>query len=114
MGVFRQFALCVRSRLSALFNYSFASVIGLVVASRGVPPLSIALAVPASVSCIILSIYLYNDICDMEDDKRGAQVGKIFPSMRPPQSRHLNSSEASLPQKPQRLRARDSGIPLTS
>ena len=86
LGILRQFAICVRSRLSAAFTYSLSSVVGLLVASRGIPPPPIALALPLSISFVILSIYLYNDICDVEDDRRSARVGKIFPSMRPLQS----------------------------
>ncbi len=81
-GVIRQFALCVKSRKEVILIYSWLSVIGLFIAFRGIPPLILILKVFAAMTGTALGMYLWNDVCDFQQDM--ASSSRDFaPSGRP-------------------------------
>jgi len=81
--IIRQFALCVKSRAEAVIIYSWLSVIGLFIVCRGFPPPILLLKVFFAMTGTALGAYLYNDLCDFEDDMLGRELGASAPSNRP-------------------------------
>ena len=82
-SVFRQFALCVKSRKEAIIIYSWLSIIGLFITCRGFPPIILLLKVFCAMTGTALGVYFYNDICDYEQDMAGKELGDFSPSSRP-------------------------------
>jgi len=60
---------CLQSRALRIFIFSWASLIGILIASRGVPPVLSLMAVVAISSSVTAVAYVYNDIVDLEIDK---------------------------------------------
>ena len=83
LPVLRQFVLCVRSRPEAIIIYSWLSVIGLFIVCRGFPPPILLLKVFFAMTGTALGAYFYNDLCDLEDDILGRELGASAPSDRP-------------------------------
>jgi len=96
LNIIQKFILCLRSRLGTPFTYSLASVTGLLVAYRGLPPLKLALLLTTSTAFVSLSVYLYNDLMDLEDDKRGMERGSSTTAKRPLQSGIITKNEMAL------------------
>lgn len=63
------YALCVRSRAVPIFAYTWAALIGILIASRGFPPLLPLLAVITIACCLGAAGYIFNDIMDFEIDR---------------------------------------------
>jgi len=93
LNIIQKFMLCLRSRLGTPFTYSLASITGLLVAYRGLPPLKLAFLLIISTAFVSLSVYLYNDLMDLEDDKRGMERGSAPPAKRPLQRGAVTKSE---------------------
>jgi len=81
--VIRQFALCVKSRKETIMVYSWLSVIGLFITFRGLPPPILLLKLFFAMTGTSLGVYLYNDICDLEDDLVKGKIGDLTPASRP-------------------------------
>ena len=81
--IIRQFILCVKSRKETIMVYSCLSVIGLFITFRGIPPLILLLKVFLAMTGTSLGVYLYNDICDLEDDLARGKILDLAPSSRP-------------------------------
>ncbi len=82
-SVLKQFALCVRSRTEAIMMYSWLSLISLFIVCRGFPPPILTLKLFCAMTGTALGVYLYNDLCDLEDDILGRELGASAPSNRP-------------------------------
>lgn len=82
--VVRQFALCVKSRMTAvLMAYSWLSIVGLFVAFRGIPPIILLLKLFIAVTGMAMGMYLWNDVCDFTQDTVGKEIMDQSPSGRP-------------------------------
>ena len=82
--VIRQFALCVKSRMTAvLMAYSWLSIVGLCVTFRGIPPTILLLKVFCAVTGMALGMYLWNDVCDFKQDIVSKEMIDQSPSDRP-------------------------------
>ena len=64
-----KYAVCTRSRLPAIFVFSWATLIGILLASRGIPPSVPLLAALTISSCNAAVAYIFNDIMDFEIDR---------------------------------------------
>jgi len=64
----RAYSWCIKSRARA-FSFAWATLIGSLVASRGIPPLLPALGAVIVGSVIALSIYIFNDVMDLDVDR---------------------------------------------
>jgi len=93
LNIIQKFILCLRSRLGTPFSYSLASVTGLFVVYRGLPPLKLAFLLTTSTAFVSLSVYLYNDLMDLADDKRGIERGSSTTAKRPLQRGVVTKSE---------------------
>ena len=93
LNIIQKFILCLRSRLGIPFTYSLASVTGLLVAYRGLPSLKLAFLLMTSTAFVSLSVYLYNDLMDLEDDRRGMERGSSTTTKRPLQRGVVTKSE---------------------
>lgn len=72
----------MKVRSSRVFSLSWATLIGLFIAKQGIPPLVDSIKALAAVSAIAGSIYIYNDIADIEIDRannsnRPLATGKV-------------------------------------
>jgi 4-hydroxybenzoate polyprenyltransferase len=65
----RSTATLVRSRLEAIFVWSWATTVSCLIVGRGFPPLIPTLKSIVAMIFISLSVYIYNDINDRELDK---------------------------------------------
>ena len=81
--VIRQFALCIKTRKEVIMVYSWLSVIGLFIAFRGLPPPLLLLKLFCAMTGTALSVYFYNDICDLDQDMMSSDLGDFFSSSRP-------------------------------
>jgi len=81
--VVRQFALCVKSRRIVIMIYSWLSVIGLCIVYRGIPPPILATKLFFAMTGMALGMYLWNDVCDYEQDIYGEGIEDFAPSGRP-------------------------------
>jgi len=79
----RQFAICVKSRKEVIMVYSWLSVIGLFITCRGLPPPILLLKLFCAMTGTALSVYFYNDICDLEEDIARGKIGNLTPASRP-------------------------------
>lgn len=59
----------VRSRVEPIFAWSWSALIACLIAGRGFPPLFVTIHVVFSMILITASVYIYNDIIDMEMDQ---------------------------------------------
>jgi len=82
--VIRQFALCVKSRMTAvLMAYSWLSIVGLFVTFRGIPPTILLLKLFLAVTGTAMGMYLWNDVCDFKQDMVGKEMMDQSPLGRP-------------------------------
>lgn len=65
----RSVPVLLRSRLEAIFIWSWCTTITTMVIGRGFPPVVPSLMVIGSVACIAAAVYLYNDLVDAEMDR---------------------------------------------
>jgi 4-hydroxybenzoate polyprenyltransferase len=72
----------LKSRGEHLMGFTFPSVIGFLISSLGSVSFQLFKLILA-VTCIAYSIYLNNDICDLEDDIRYINLGKPQAANRP-------------------------------
>jgi len=79
----RQFAICVKSRKEVIMVYSWLSVIGLFITFRGFPPPLLLLKLFFAITGTALGVYLYNDICDIEEDLTISKIVDLVPASRP-------------------------------
>jgi len=82
-NVVRQFALCVKSRKEIIMTYSWVSVIGLFITFRGLPPPLLLLKLFFAMTGTALGVYLYNDICDLDEDMTRSKIVDLAPASRP-------------------------------
>jgi len=80
--VIRQFALCVKSRRIVMGVFSWLSIISLCIVYRGLPPLMLAFKLFLSMTGMSLGVYLWNDVCDLEQDMASSSRA-LAPSGRP-------------------------------
>lgn len=64
----RAYGMLMKPRVSRVFSLFWATLIGLFVAKRGIPPLVDSIKALAAVSAIANCIYVYNDTTDIELD----------------------------------------------
>ncbi len=82
--VIRQFALCVKSRMTiVIMAYSWLSMVGLVITFRGIPPPILLLKLFFAVTGVALGMYLWNDICDFKQDIVSKDIMDQSASSRP-------------------------------
>ena len=79
----RQFALCVKSRKEIIMTYTWISVIGLFITFRGIPPPILLLKLFFAMTGTALGVYLYNDLCDLEEDMMRTKIVDLTPASRP-------------------------------
>jgi geranylgeranylglycerol-phosphate geranylgeranyltransferase len=65
----KPYALCIKYRGTRIFSFSWATLIGALVAAKGVPPIMITIEVVIAISTIVSSIYIFNDVMDLPIDK---------------------------------------------
>lgn len=65
----RVYPLLVRKRMNKIFPWPWCTAVGLLIASRGFPPLFPAGIAIASMFTIATCVYIYNDVIDLEVDK---------------------------------------------
>lgn len=68
-SIIRSAFLLIRSRVEAIFIWSWATTVTCMIVGRGYPPLVPSLLAVCSIAFISISVYVYNDIIDMEIDK---------------------------------------------
>lgn len=73
----------MKSRKEVIVSYSWLSVIGLFITFRGFPPPLLLLKVFFAMTGTALGVYLYNDLCDIEEDMTRSKVVDLAPSSRP-------------------------------
>lgn len=61
--------LCIRSRIFRLVQFPYATLIATFVAARGVPPILPTMMAVSAGTLIALSIYISNDVMDLETDR---------------------------------------------
>lgn len=81
--VIREFALSVKSRKEIIMTYTWVSVIGLFITFRGIPPTLLLFKLFFAMTGTALGVYLYNDICDMEEDMTISKIVDLTPASRP-------------------------------
>ena len=86
---FKSAALLIRSRKEALGLWIWCSLVASLIVSRGFPPLQPALLSMAAFFFIAIAVYVYNDVVDMEADKKNA-----FKNDRPLVSGQVSKSDA--------------------
>ena len=74
---------CVASRKEVMIIYSWTALVGLAIASRGLPPPLLALHLFLAMSSIGYAVYFYNDMCDLDEDLLSRELGNPTPSSRP-------------------------------
>ena len=79
----RQFALCVKSRRIVIGVYSWLSIISLCIVYRGLPPAMLAFKLFLAMTGMSLGVYLWNDVCDFEQDTSDEEIKDLAPSGRP-------------------------------
>ncbi|MHA1428711.1 MAG: UbiA prenyltransferase family protein [Candidatus Helarchaeota archaeon] len=78
------FGLSLRSRArEVIFVYVWTSIIGLIIASEGLPSFLQVIKLFLAVAAVGFSIYLYNDLCDLDEDLTTLDLGKPSAAERP-------------------------------
>lgn len=77
------YLLCLRSRVIVLVAYTWPSLVCLLLAAQGIPPLIPAIKLFIAMTFVSYGVYLYNDLMDLEDDLKGREYGIIIPAERP-------------------------------
>ena len=86
---FKSAGLLIKSRKEALGLWIWCSLVASLIVSRGFPPLQPALLSMAAFFFIATAVYVYNDVVDMEADKKNA-----FKNDRPLVSGQVSKSDA--------------------
>jgi 4-hydroxybenzoate polyprenyltransferase len=86
---FKSAGLLIKSRKEALGLWIWCSLVASLIVSRGFPPLRPALLSMAAFFFIATAVYVYNDVVDMEADKKNA-----FKNDRPLVSGQVSKSDA--------------------
>ena len=86
---FKSAGLLIKSRKEALGLWIWCSLVASLIVSRGFPPLQPALLSIAAFFFIATAVYTYNDVVDMEADKKN-----VFKSNRPLVSGQVSKSNA--------------------
>ena len=86
---FKSAGLLIKSRKEALGLWIWCSLVASLIVSRGFPPLQPALLSMAAFFFIAIAVYVYNDVVDMEADKKNA-----FKNDRPLVSGQVSKSDA--------------------
>lgn len=68
LGILRSFLLAVKYRARAL-SYTWATIIGTMIASRGLPPAIPTLGVIVGMSATAFSVYIFNEVMDYNTDR---------------------------------------------
>jgi len=74
---------CVASRKIVFFIYTWPALICLLIASRLIVSVTQVLLLFSAVSLTGFAVYFYNDITDLEDDLKTAEMGNQMKSMKP-------------------------------
>ena len=74
---------CVASRKIVIFIYTWPALICLFIASRGMVSVPEVLLLVSAVSLTGFAVYFYNDIKDLEDDIKTAELGNEMKSLKP-------------------------------
>jgi 4-hydroxybenzoate polyprenyltransferase len=91
VGFLKAFPILFRSRLEAIFIWSWLTAIICLVLGRGSPPLWPSLFTILSMILLSMSTYVYNDITDMKMDAHNEIKGK-----RPLPSKRVSVSDAKI------------------
>jgi 4-hydroxybenzoate polyprenyltransferase len=86
---FKSAGLLIKSRKEALGLWIWCALVASLIVSRGFPPLQPALLSIAAFFFIATAVYTYNDVVDMEADKKN-----VFKSNRPLVSGQVSKSNA--------------------
>jgi len=81
--IIRQFAICVKSRKIIIGVYSWLSINSLFIVYRGLPPSMLIFKLFLAMTGMALGVYLWNDVCDYEQDISDEGVEGLAPSSRP-------------------------------
>jgi len=81
--IIRQFAICVKSRKIVIGVYSWLSINSLFIVYRGLPPSMLIFKLFLAMTGMALGVYLWNDVCDYEQDISDEGVEGLAPSSRP-------------------------------
>ena len=77
------YALLVRKRINKIFGWPWSTAVGLLIASHGSPPILPAAIIIVSMFSIATCVYIYNDIVDIEVDKKNPEkLDRPLPSGR--------------------------------
>jgi len=74
---------CIASRKIVIFIYTWPALICLFIASRWMVTVPEVLLLVSAVSLTGFSVYFYNDIKDLEDDIKTAELGNSMKSLKP-------------------------------
>jgi 4-hydroxybenzoate polyprenyltransferase len=74
---------CVASRKIVIFIYTWPALICLFIASRWMVSVPEVLLLVSAVSLTGFAVYFYNDIKDLEDDIKAAELGNQVKSLKP-------------------------------
>ena len=82
--VFNAFILCVRSRPIVFFVYTLPTFWSYIIASWGTGGFNLVevFILISSISSIALSVYLFNDLSDLEDDLKSRELGNPAQALR--------------------------------
>jgi len=82
--VFNSFILCVRSRPIVFFVYTLPTFWSYIIATWGTNGFSFleALFLVSSISSMALSVYLFNDLADLDDDLKNRELGNPAQALR--------------------------------
>jgi 4-hydroxybenzoate polyprenyltransferase len=74
---------CLRSRQRVLLLYPWPTMVGLISAVRGMPPLDVAVKAFLAMATAAMAVYIFNDVQDLEEDRVSAQQGDTYHVTRP-------------------------------
>lgn len=76
LGLLGSLKKLAKSRISMLFAFTASAALGTLIAGKGFPPIIPTILAIVSTLFITLSVYLYNDIIDLEMDKESKSINK--------------------------------------
>jgi 4-hydroxybenzoate polyprenyltransferase len=74
---------CLRFRQRVLLLYPWPTIVGLISAVRGLPPVDVAVKTFLAMATAALAVYIFNDVQDLEEDHVSAQHGNAYHVTRP-------------------------------
>ena len=87
MGSFKmilvQFIAILKSRLNVIILYTWPAISSLIIASNKLPTIIELLKLFLSITFVGYSVYLYNDIMDLNNDLKNKEFGNPVPANRP-------------------------------